>query len=285
MTKRNSYKTNGIAACLVRLAGGIKGVSLIEVMIALVLTGIIATAVLRLYSTQHKNYMVQDDVTGIQSAARASIDELTRQVRMAGYGLPLGVPPLIAYNTDPDTIIVTYAAENCETVLSAPMPKPSSELKCSGDLSCFYDGQWVFIFDPDSGGGEFFEITEVQVAAYHLQHNTMDLSRVYDTNAIIIAMNQIKFYIDDISDPDHPALMMQLPGRPAAVYAENITDLQFRYRLDNGTIVDQPVLMSDVREVIISVVGRSNNPDYAYDDPQYRNRTYSSSVFVRNMGI
>lgn len=263
----------------------IHGISLIEVMVALVLTGIIAIAILRLYNTQHKNYLVQDDVIGIQASARASIDELTRQVRMAGYGLPLGVPPIMASNTDPDTITITYAADDCETVLSSPMPKPSSELKCSGDLSCFYDGQWVYIFDPDSGSGEFFEITEVQVAAFHLQHNTMDLSRVYDTNAIILAMNQVKFYVDETTDPDHPALMMQLAGQPPAVYAENITDLQFRYRLDNGTVVDQPVLVMNIREVIISVTGRSDKPDYAYDDPVYRNRNYTSSVYVRNMGI
>jgi prepilin-type N-terminal cleavage/methylation domain-containing protein len=286
MTKRNSDEKNSRATRrLSKSLRCIKGVSLIEVMIALVLTGIISIACLRLYSTQHKSYMVQDDITGIQGAARASIDELTRQVRMAGYGLPLGVPPLLAYNTNPDTIVITYAAENCESVLSSPMPKPSAELKCSGDLSCFYDGQWVYIFDPDSGGGEFFEITEVQVAAFHLQHNTMDLSRTYDTNAIIIAMNQVKFFIDNTSDPDHPALMMQLPGQAPVVYAENVPDLQFRYRLTNGTVVDQPVLMSDVREVHISVTGRSNTPDYAYDEPEYRSRNYTSSVFVRNIGI
>lgn len=286
MTKHNSQRKVGRAASrLAASIGCIKGVSLIEVMIALVLTGIISTAILRLYSQQHKNYLVQDDVTGIQSSVRASIDEMTRQVRMAGYGLPLGIPALQAYNTDPDTIVVTYSAEDCKTILSAPMPKPSSELKVSGDLSCFWDGQWVYIFDPDSGGGEFFEITEVQRAAFHLQHNTMDLSRVYDTNAIVLGMSQVKFYIDKTTDHEHPALMMALPGKAPAMYAENIADLQFRYRLSNGTIVDQPVLMSDVREVMISVTGRSNQPDYAYDEPQYRNRTYSSSVFVRNIGI
>ncbi|MCP4683835.1 MAG: prepilin-type N-terminal cleavage/methylation domain-containing protein [bacterium] len=273
---------------LSRLTGAVRngrGVSLIEVMIALVLTGIISTAVLNLYSTQHKNYMVQDDVTGIQSSARASIDELTRQVRMAGYALPLGVPPLQAYNTDPDTIVVTYAAGDCETTLSNAMSQPSSEIECSGDVSCFYDGQWVFIFDPDSGGGEFFEVSQVQVASQNLQHSTMNLSRLYDTNAIVIAMNQVKFFVDNTSDQDHPALMMELPGQGPVIYAENIPDLQFRYRLDNGTVVDQPVLMTDVREVLISITGRSNSPDHAFDEPTYRSRNYTSSVFVRNIGL
>jgi len=286
MTMRNSHKKDrGMIAGFADAVRNIGGTSLIEVMIALVLTGILATAILKLYSTQHKNYMVQDDVTGIQASARASIDELTRQVRMAGYGLPLGIPPLTAYNTNPDTIIIMYSAEGCETALSSPMPKPSAELKCSGDLSCFYDGQWVYIFDPDSGGGEFFEITEVQVAAFHLQHNTMDLSRAYDENALVLGMNMVKFFVDNTSHPDHPTLMMELPGQGPVPYAENISDLQFRYRLKNGTVVDQPVLMTDVREVMISVTGRSDQPDYAYDEPQYRNRNYTSSVFVRNIGL
>lgn len=286
MTKHDSHSKDHVTATghngVVR---GVRGVSLIEVMIALVLTGIISTAILRLYSTQHKNYMVQDDVTGIQSAARASIDELTRQVRMAGYALPLGIPALQAYNTNPDTIVVTYSADGCQTSLAVDMGSYYSDLVCGTDVSCFEDGDWVFILDPDSGGGEFFEISQVQTGAKTLQHATMTLSRAYDQGAIVVALNRIKFYLDTTSDPDHPALMMELPGQPPVVYAENVTDLQFRYRLENGTVVDQPVLMTDVREVLISVTGRSNNPDYAYDEPLYRNRNYTSSVFVRNMGI
>ncbi len=264
------------------------GTSLIEVLIALFLTGIITMSIMKLYTTQHNNYIVQDDVTAIQQNARASIDELTRQIRMAGHQLPAGLDAMEFANTDPDTITITYRHDGCDNYLSSPMPQPSSELKCGADVSCLEDGQWVYIFDPDSGGGEFFEITHVQTGSNHIQHNTMTLSRAYDANAIILSMNRVRFYVDNTTDPDHPALMMETLRHGPQIYADNITDLQFRYRLTNGNIVDVPALAEDVREVLISVSGRGNNPDYELstdEDDYYRSRTYSSSVSLRNVGL
>ena len=183
-------------------------------------------------------------------------------------------------------ITVAFSADGCDTYLASPMPQPSSELKCALDISCFYDGEWVYIYDPDSGAvmGEWFEITQVQAAAKHLQHNTMSLSRKYDEDAVILSLQEMKFFIDHTTDPDHPTLMVQRPGRTPQIYADNITDLQFRYRLSNGTIVDEPVLVEDVREVLISVTGRSENPDYEDEENPYRHRMYSSSVNLRNLG-
>ncbi len=271
---------------LLRLVRSQVGISLLEVLIAVFITGVITTAVMQVYVTQHKNYLIQDDITEIQQAARASIDEITKHVRMAGSNLPDGLEAIAASNTNPDTITLTYRNSDCDTYLATAMPIPSAELKCATDISCFHDDQWVYIFEPDSGGGEWFLITHVQDDALHLQHNTMVLSKKYGKDAIIVTMEQVKFYVDNTTDPNHPNLMIIIGGRPPQVFAENITDLQFQYRLKNGMIVDVPMLTDDVREVIMSVTGRSRNPDAepTSDDP-YRYRTYSSSVSVRNLGV
>jgi hypothetical protein len=262
-----------------------RGISLVEMLIALGLTGIVTASVLKAYITQHKNYMIQDDITTIQQNVRASVDELSRQLRMAGYALPLGLPSLEAGNTDPDTVTITYHDDGCDTYLAAAMPLPSAELKCGTDISCFHDGQWVFIFEPDSGGGEFFEITHVQADAFHLQHNTMTLSRAYGADAVVLSLLRVQYYVDN-TDTTHPNMMMKLPGKPAQVFAENISDLQFQYKLVDGTIVDVPVAIEDVREVIITVTGRSNmaDPDRA-EGENYRYRTYTTSVALRNLGV
>ena len=267
-----------------RIIGNATGTSLVEILIALALTGIITGAVLGLYYRQHSNYMIQDDITNVQQNARASIDELTRQIRLAGYDLPAGVPAMVCANTNPDTITLHYAVNNCDTYLSSAMPQPSSELKCGSDVSCFKDGQWAYIFHPDSGGGEWFEITHAQTGSNHIQHNNMSLSKAYAADAILMSMSQVKFFIDN-SDADHPNLMIEMPGKGAQVYAENISDLQFRYRLENGNIVNVPPLIDDVTEVLISVTGRSAQPDYEMAEPDYRYRTYSSSVSLRNIGL
>jgi len=262
-----------------------RGATLLELLIALTITGVITTAVLKLYLTQHQNYLTQDDITTIQQNARASIDELTRQIRMAGHQLPAGLQAIEASNTNPDTITITYHTSGCDTHLSAKMPQPSAELKCGTDVSCFNDGQWVYIFDPDSGGGEWFEITHVQTGSNHLQHNTMVLSKAYDANAIILAMEQMKFFVDSTTDQDHPRLMVQPVGQSPRIYADNIVDLQFQYRLTTGNIVDEPVLAEDIREVIITVTARSDQPDPENPQRPYRMRTYTSSVNLRNVGV
>jgi hypothetical protein len=265
-----------------------RGTTFLEVMIALLIMGVVTTAIFKLYITQHKNYLTQDDVTTIQQNARASIDELSRHIRMAGYDLPLGLQSIRPANTNPDTITITYLFSGCDTYLASGMPQPSSELKCATDISCFYDGQWVYIFDPDSAVGEWFEITQVQVASQHLQHNTMAFSRKYQANSLVLAMTEIKFFVDNTTDPDHPNLMVQLMDQTPQVFAENITDLQFQYHMKNGTVEDEPTVIDNIREVAILVTGRSRNPDIELAEElenQYRQRTFSTSVYLRNVGI
>jgi prepilin-type N-terminal cleavage/methylation domain-containing protein len=212
-----------------------KGFSLIEILIALFLTGVVIASVFSVYINQHKNWIVQEQITDSQQNARAAIDELTRQIRMAGYGLPLGLNGIEAFDTDPDTIVITYADGDCNAPIEHDMTNPSADLRCDGhDISCFSDGQWVFIFEPDSGGGEFFEITNVQTGSWLIQHNTMNLSKAYTQGAIVMSLFRMKYYIDR-TDTLHPNLMMQLPGQTAQVYAENIEDLQFRYTMKNGS--------------------------------------------------
>lgn len=267
-----------------------KGTSFLEVMIALAIMGVITTAIFKLYIASHKNYIVQEEVQFTQQNARAAIDELSRQIRMAGYDLPLGMDAVESANTDPDTITINYRSNNCDTYLSSAMPLPSAELKCATDVSCFYDGQWVFIYEPDSGGGEWFEISHVQAAAMHIQHNTMSLSKKYGKDAILLSINRVKFFIDETTDSDNPTLMVQRMGQAPQIYADNIIDLQFQYRMKNGVVMDSLLLPDDLREVLISVTGRSMNEDVDFDDfgdadDSYRYRSFNTSVFLRNVGI
>lgn len=259
------------------------GFSLIEMLIALGITAFVTAAVFEAYRTQHKNYLTQDDITTIQQNARASIDELSRQIRQAGFGVPSQFPCIFAANTNPDTITLVYQARDCNTFLTAAMPQPSAELKCD-DVSCFEDDQEAFIWEPDTNKGEFFTVTHVQTGSDHLQHNTTTFSRKYGANSIILSLVAAKFFVDKTSDPSHPKLMVKYGGKPATAYADDITDIQFRYRMKNNTVLDLPTAASDVREVLISVTGRSNMPDPdKTGDAAYRSRTFASSASLRNL--
>ena len=259
-----------------------RGITILEVLIAMSLMAVVTTAVFQVYITQHKQYLMQDDISEIQQNVRVSVDELSRNIRMAGYDLPTGMDCILASNTNPDTITLRYRVNDCDTYLADAMPQPSSELKCATDISCFHDSDWVFIFEPDSGGGEFFEITHVQTSSMHLQHNTMSLSRKYGKDAIVTKLHQVQFYVDHTTDSDHPKLMVKLPGKSPYILADNITDLQLQYRMKNDSLMNVPDLTENVREVLISVTGRSNQPDPDFPSNPYRVRSFATSVSLRN---
>jgi len=61
------------------------GLTLIEMLIALVISSILMAASYRVFIGGQKVYMVQDQVADMQQNARAALDRMTREVRMAGY--------------------------------------------------------------------------------------------------------------------------------------------------------------------------------------------------------
>lgn len=67
-----------------------KGFTLIELMVALVLSFILVGAIYRTFTVQQKVYTVQDQIAEAQQNARMAMNILMRDIRMAGYGLPDG---------------------------------------------------------------------------------------------------------------------------------------------------------------------------------------------------
>lgn len=261
------------------------GFTLLELLISAFLAVIVTSAALGIYVTQHKQMLVQDEVSDMQANIRAAAVELATNIRMAGYNVPRGIPKLEAYNTNPDTIVITFDAGNVEDLrIEHAMPQPSAELRCDGhDLTGLYDGDWLFIYDPILERGEWFEATNVQYASGHIQHNTMPLDHAYPAGSGVYKMNRFKYYIDN-SDPDHPNLMIWAPGMGDQIYAENITDLNFRYVLSSGATVDIPPSEDMVREIIVNIDARTNSPDEEFAT-DYRARNLETRVKVRNLGI
>ncbi len=259
------------------------GVTLIELLIGAVIALICAGAALELYVNQQKNWLAQENITDMQQNGRAAIDEIVYNARQAGYHLPPALDAIYAANSNPDSITFVYLKEpQCDCGLTSPMPQPSSELKLSPDtISCFQEDGWAYIYDPFAEEGEFFIITEVQVAAGHLQHNTMPLSKKYPAGSVVYMIEVVTFHIDNTTDSLHPKLMYQRFDVPN-IYADNIEDLQFTYTLAHGAVVDDFISADNVREVNIQVVARTDRIDPARRQGYLRD-TLETTVYLRNM--
>ncbi|WP_169737351.1 PilW family protein [Desulfobulbus elongatus] len=62
-----------------------KGFTLVELMIAMLVGGVVMAAVMTSFLSQHETYLAQDEVVEMQQNARVAMDMLTRDIRTIGY--------------------------------------------------------------------------------------------------------------------------------------------------------------------------------------------------------
>ena len=258
------------------------GFTLVELLVATIIGTIAVAAGFQLFIDQNKSHIIQASLSDMQQNGRAAIDELVGTVRQAGYRLPVGVKCISSWNTNPDTIAISFMSEPlCTARLSDPMPQPSAELKMTtSDLSCFQENTWAYIYDPNTKTGEFFYITEIQLASGHMQHNLAQLSKKYPANSQVFMSDYFKYYVDH-RDTLHPRFMMMKNGNPPIIYSDNIEDLQFHYVQASGAVSDTVTVDRFVREVEMQLTSRTEKKDLFLK--QYRRDTLSTRVMVRNL--
>ncbi len=61
------------------------GFTLVEILVALVLAGLVSGAIYNVYISQNKSYVVQDRVAEMQQNLRVAMYMMRREIRMAGY--------------------------------------------------------------------------------------------------------------------------------------------------------------------------------------------------------
>jgi prepilin-type N-terminal cleavage/methylation domain-containing protein len=94
------------------------GVTLIELMIVLVIAAILVAGIYSVFITQQRSYSVQDQVVGVQQDARAALNIMARDIRMAGFVAGSGSATGFTDGSNPITIpsvpagdIYRYAVE------------------------------------------------------------------------------------------------------------------------------------------------------------------------------
>ena len=61
------------------------GFSLVELLVAMAITGVVMTAVFKIYTTQQDSYVLQEQVAEMQQNGRTAKYVMAREIRMAGY--------------------------------------------------------------------------------------------------------------------------------------------------------------------------------------------------------
>jgi len=256
-----------------------KGLTLIELLIALALSSILIAALYQIFISQHKTYGIQDQVVDMQQNARFAIGQMTREIRMAGYG---GNILAIFSSINGFTNIIT-PADNSITIILADYvgvlkqtaTKGLNQLKVT-DASKFNTDKKKYLC---LNGLNNYLIQSVVTDTITL---TTSLSEDHIINEPVYLVKAITYTLG--LSGGKPALRRnENTGGGAQPVAENIESLQFTYLDKNGNVSANP---PDIRMVKVTVTAKTNrfDPEYKGGDG-YRRRILSSHIKVRNVGL
>jgi len=358
------------------------GVSLIELMIALLIGILLLAGTASLFISNKRIYKDQNEMSRLQENARFAMEMLIKDIRMAGYsgcmdrigditnhvngsanddtllnfgnavegsesganwqpsgstqatpGNPVdgsAANDVATISMDPasDAISVKYLAP-LGISLSDEMPNVSAELKVTtvGDLAI---GELIALSDCDSA--DIMQLTNVQTLAGtgHLQHNaggaltpgnaTQTLSKVYSTDAEVLRLTTLRYFVGTSDTTGEPALFRYTSDRQdfdndgdttefvAQEMIESVENMQILFGEDTAgadtiadTYVDAATVTNwdNVVSVRIALLMRTVEEDFStelntntYDllgtnfdptpDDHRRRRVFTNTIQVRN---
>ena len=96
-----------------------EGFTIVELLVAMAISGVIATAIFTTYNSQQKAYEITLETTALQQNIRATMYSIIRDIRMAGYD-PLRTGNFTFTNIDADT--VTFTMDTDMHIDNPPLP-------------------------------------------------------------------------------------------------------------------------------------------------------------------
>ena len=292
---------------------GERGVSLVELLIALVLSSILIFVLYKTFIRQQKTYVVQEQVFDVQQNARAVMARMVREIRMAGFGRIAGehVPgvgyisrilpvqfkeadgrirsyPNVLNRDQPSAGWLTIVTAVNSPTLSAHWIGSSSRYEITVDRvnyepnrAIFNDGnkRYISIDGVESNAIEPGGIREETVDGTPRYHLTLQHPLEYNhrPNALVYPVTAISFQIQGREEP----------GESRQPIAENIKELTFEYFSTNGDVTanDEDIRMVRVAVIAETSMGDPDFKDNIRDNKGYRTRQMASNIQIRNLAF
>jgi len=264
-----------------------KGVTLIELLIALVMSSLLTAALYQVFIGQQKIYMVQEQVVDVQQNVRVAINRMMSEIRMAGFGNIENVLDLVGgvngfsqvITPAPNKITIVggfkqIRRDNGSPILISSVSGNTIKLNYATDE---FDGsahRFISI-----GGIESSTVLQRDVRVLTLGSN---LKLNHPENTPIFKIQAIT-YTTGLSN-DIPVLKRNENTKGGAQpLADNIESIQFEYLDAQGKPTANP---TNIRMVKVTVTARTkmSDPDFKGGDG-YRRRQIASNIYIRNMGL
>ena len=286
-----------------------RGVTLIELMIALVISAILVGGTYSIFISQQRSYNLQDQIVGTQQDARAALTIMTKDIRMAGFLIEpegfnvYGRTDVITPNnsgTGTDSITVVLAAE---------------EFTAGGNpvTVSLVNGQVVTLSAPLNGffntGNERFVAFEGKDLVYQVTGTSTDtLTLNFAPSANLASFQARVFRVKAITYSVSGTILQRGDGVTSQTLAgggsqSQVEDLQIAYQVEGDTAnwYNTPPAgktNADIRAVRINLLERTpmqDSDDQSYQRPAledragsntrdgFRRRLYTTVVKVRNL--
>jgi len=274
--------------------GGDKGVTLIELLIALVISAILIAGIYRAFIHQQKSFATQEQVADMQQNVRVAINRLMREIRMAGFGNVQDVLPVTFLGTrtysnivnpnlpNPGEFTIVSAIGGSAALTDQPQPVgtlASNQIQVSS-LAEFDTNNKKYI---SIGGLESHEITGIDIPNKVLTLKK-DVGRVYKIvpigSTLVFAIRAISYQIDNSSG--RPILRRdENIGGGFQPLADNIEAIEFRN--PDGSTPLNPNSLS--MQVAVTARTDKRDPDLQKAGDGYRRRQFTSLILQRNRAL
>lgn len=270
-----------------------KGITLIELLIALVISAILIAGIYRVFISQQRTYAVQDQVVEMQQNVRGAINKMMREIRMTNFGrvvydeaqslsyiLPVnGFGTVLTTNPTNITIVGAFeqikdAGGNPITIVSYT-PTPGATITLSAATDEFNNAANSFL---SIGGQECF----IVVPAGMTSVLTLTGTRT-PTDPVGHYVFKVKAVTYDLDGVTFRLRRNENTGGGAQPLADNIEALQFQYFNSSGS---QTLIPNSTRTIQVTVTARTKEPDPDFKGGDgYRRRQIISTIQLRNMGL
>jgi len=282
-----------------------KGLTLIELLIALVISGILIAAIYKTFVSQQHTYTVQEQVVDMQQNIRIAINQMLREIRMAGFGRQdaktwgadgmHGKYKNIIHPGDDGKSITVVGAYQEMTYLFSDTSLGTNIIKVK-DASCFNKGGLKYICINGTESHRIKEITYIPDSDPDKTHYELELfdnltenhlkgEPVFRTLAITYSLGVFDGKSALLRDDNIPAGEGGLGPQPVA---ENIESLRFKYILNDGTEYWDTVpgnRRDDIRMIQVTIVARTDRNDPKLPGDGYRRRTLTTNIQLRNLSF
>lgn len=291
-----------------------RGFTIIELVIAMAILGVLTAGIFSLYNTQHKVTHIEADVVDVQQNQRLAVESITRDLRMAGFALTGGEFPvaLIQNNSGEsgsDIVVLNTASAagivariNADTTVNVSSGSTIAFTVASADEAAILTpGDAVRVINPgdkSQPAASAFVVSAVDssVPSVTLTPQSSAGATDFKRGFLIVKTgastpdtypNTIRYCLGpsagcapDVACPAGNCLMRIVNGSAddGSIAASNISDFQLSYVLDNGSVDSAPADASQVRDVLVAVTAETEATKGLSNGAKVREMTASARL-------